>query len=322
MNSDYDWAVILSIFALAFLLFLITGIPLFPVPLAIKTKSRELEEEIEKLRKEHERREMSHSKAISHLSETVDSLEWQIRLAEPFIKKQLFNLENIKASVDIGMEAKEGFQAPGGEYSLEREGERWMDMVAFSAINTDKSNMNSVFVYVPLTESLRERSILLSDLDSMGKETSLLKREGRTHINFAEEASKKVLDYVDEKKSFILCLRVARFQEQRPIAIFENDTHFISLMEPEIKYAGESTVREALFPGHIVEWVKGCADATLVDSKSFNNDPLAFFLIKSAISLNAEGKKTDVLDVIVNNRFIQQKRHKLLIESLSAYGHM
>ena len=59
-----------------------------------------------------------------------------------------------------------------------------------------------------------------------------------------------------------------------------------------------------------------------MDSKSFNNDALAFFLIKQALKMTSEGNKVDVLDMVVNNRFIQQKRHKVLIEALAAYGHM
>ncbi len=293
----------------------------------IKSRVKELEEELEKLRKEHERRERSHSKAIASLSLKIDSLEWQIKLVEPFIKKQLFNLESRKGSIAFEMEEQRGdeiaeMSSAHTSYEGEREVERWMDMIVFSPIigNGDK---NDIIVFVPLTEGLKERNILLRDLEDMSRETSLIKREEGNLIHFTERAARRIREYgKEENRIFVLNLRVARFQENRPIAIFENNTHFISVLGEAVEKNPEGTVAEILYPRHIIEWVKGCADATLVDSKSFNNDPLSFFLCREALHLSAEGRRVDVMDVIVNNRFIHQKRHKLLIESLSSYGHM
>ena len=292
----------------------------------IKSRVKELEEELEKLKKEHERRELSHSKAIASLSMKIDSLEWQIKLAEPFIKKQLFNMETLKSSLSFEMgEQRLGEigmgESGGGE--REREVERWMDMIVFSPILHTEGDKNTVIVYVPLTEGLRERNILLRDLEGMSPDTSLIKREEGNIVHFAERSARKIREYGhDEYRIFVVNLRVARFQENRPIAIFENNTHFISILGDAVKKNPEGTVSEILYPRHIIEWVKGCAEATLIDSKSFNNDPLSFFLCKEALHLTSEGKRVDIIDVIVNNRFIHQKRHMLLIESLSAYGHM
>ncbi len=293
----------------------------------IKTRAKELEEELEKLRKEHERRERSHSKAIANLSLRLDSLEWQLKLNEPFIKKQLFNLETRKGSISLDMEEQRGadLEEIGGErgFEREREIERWTDMIVFSPIVALEEDKNTVVVFVPLTESSKERNILLRDLESKTPDTSLIKREEGNHIHFAERAAREIRRYGhDERRIFVLNLRVARFQENRPIAIFENNTHFISILGESVGKNPPGLVSEILYPRHIIEWVKGCADATLVDSKSFNNDPLAFFLCDEALHLTSEGKRVDVMDLIVNNRFIHQKRHDLLIESLRAYGHM
>lgn len=289
------------------------------------SRLKELEEELKKLKKEHERRELSHSKAIAHLSMKIDSLEWQIKLAEPFIKKQLFNMETVKHSLsfEMGEQIGEMGEMESGEYEKEREVERWMDMIVFSPILHVEEDRNTVIMYVPLTEGLRERNILLRDLEGMSPDTSLIRREEGNIIHFTERAARKIREYGhDEYRIFVINLRVARFQEGRPIAIFENNTHFVSILGDAVRKNPEGTVSEILYPRHIIEWVKGCAEATLVDSKSFNNDPLSFFLCREALHLTSEGKRVDIMDVIVNNTFIHQKRHKLLIESLSAYGHM
>ena len=291
----------------------------------IMSRLKELEEELKKLKKEHERRELSHSKAIAHLSMKIDSLEWQIKLAEPFIKKQLFNMETVKHSLsfEMGEQIGEMGEMESGEYEKEREVERWMDMIVFSPILHVEEDRNTVIMYVPLTEGLRERNILLRDLEGMSPDTSLIRREEGNIIHFTERAARKIREYGhDEYRIFVINLRVARFQEGRPIAIFENNTHFVSILGDAVRKNPEGTVSEILYPRHIIEWVKGCAEATLVDSKSFNNDPLSFFLCREALHLTSEGKRVDIMDVIVNNTFIHQKRHKLLIESLSAYGHM
>ncbi len=294
----------------------------------IKSRVKELEEELEKLKKEHERRERSHSKAIASLSLKMDALEWQLKLVEPFIKKQLFNLESRKSSLALEMEEQRGTEiaemAGGGEeMGAEKEVERWTDMIVFSPILHLEEDRNTVVVFVPLTEGLRERNILLRDLEAMSPDTSLIRREEGNLIHFAERAARRIREYGhDEKRIFAINLRVARFQENRPIAIFENNTHFVSVLGEVVRAVPEGDVAEILYPRHIIEWVKGCADATLVDSKSFNNDPLAFFLCVEALRLTSEGKRVDVMDIIVNNRFIHQKRHKLLIDSLSSYGHM
>lgn len=326
MNSDYRLRIAgMLLISLALSLFL--QIPILIFPLVIKSRTKELEEELKKLREEHERRERSHSKSIASLSLKLDSLEWQIKLFEPFIKKQLFNLETRKGSISLEMEEQResefGDMGGGGDFENEKEIERWTNMIVFSSILGLESEKNTVVVFVPLTESLKERNILLRDLESMTPDTSLIRREEGNHIHFVERAARKIREYGhDEKRIFALNLRVANFQENKAIAIFENNIHFASLLGEFMEKNPAGEVSEILYPRHIIEWVKGCADASLVDSRSFNNDPLAFFLCKEALNLTSEGKRVDVMDVIVNNRFIHQKRHKLLIESLSAYGHL
>ncbi len=324
MSSGYDIRKILIISTLALFFYLLIGFPVI-VPLGI-VRSKDVQEELERLREEkkkHERRERSHSRTIADLSMKVDNLEWQIRLAEPFIRKQLFNMETLRASLDLGVAPDEmGVQGAAGYSIREKEGPRWTDMVVFSSINLNREDANSIFVFVPLTEGIRERNIIMSDLEAAGDSTVLIKREEGNAIHFSEKCSTRLEGSKISGKSFVLLLRVARFQEQRPIAIFENNTHFLSLLKEEAERCPGRSALEVIYPSHIIEWVKGCAEATLVDSKSFNNDPLAYFLIKRSLELTAEGKKADVLDMVVNNRFIQQKRHKVLIEALSAYGHM
>ncbi len=310
------------ILVVALLSYILTGIPIL-VPLSIMGR-KELEDEVERLKKEkkkYEEREQSHSRALADLSIRLENLEWQIKLAEPFIKKQLFNMETIKAKVDLGVEGRDEIGAPA-EYSKEREGSRWMDMLVYSVVNSSVEDRNTIFIFVPITEGLRERNILLSDLEGISEDTVLIKRDQGNMIHFAEMCASRMEKEKISGKSFALLLRVARFQEQRPIAIFENNTPFIGLLKDEVEVCTEGTAREVAYPRHIIEWVKGCAEATLIDSKSFNNDPTAFFLTKRALQYTAEGRKVDVLDVIVNNRFIQQKRHNILIEALASYGHM
>lgn len=326
MNSGYRLRIgaLLLIFLASFLFF---HLPILVFPLVIKSRTKEIEEELKRLKAEHERRERSHSKAIASLSLKLDSLDWQIKLSEPFIKKQLFNLETRKGSIALEMEEQRGTELEdvggGRNFESKEEIERWTNMIVFSPILGLENEKNTVVVFVPLTESLKERNILLRDLESMTPDTSLIKREEGNHIHFAERASKKIREYGhDERRIFTLNLRVARFQENRAIAIFEDNTHFVSILGNVARKNPTGVVSEILYPRHIIEWVKGCADATLVDSKSFNNDPLAFFLCEEALKLTSEGKRVDVMDVIVNNRFIRQKRHKLLIESLSTYGHI
>ena len=320
--SDYRNFFLTAFAALGLTIFsyLIAGIPIMMPMMALLGK-KEIEEELERLKTEHDRKEHRHSKTIADLSMKVEALEWQIKLAEPFIKKQLFNMETLKATLDLGVSADENL-SQGGEYSMEREGARWTDMVVYSTINADKKDRNTIFVFVPLTEGLKERNILLSDLETLSSETFLIKREEGNPIHFSEKCATRVDANKVSGKTFALLLRVARFQEQRPIAIFEDNTHFISLLKEYADKCPGRSAYEVLYPRHIEEWVKGCAEATLVDSKSFNNDPLAFFLIKRSLELTAQDRKVDVLDVIVNNRFIRQKRHMALIESIAAYGHM
>ena len=326
MNSGYRLRLCAALL-ISSVFFLLFNLPILAFPLVIKSRTKEIEDELKKLKAEHERRERSHSRAIASLSLKLDSLEWQIKLSEPFIKKQLFNLETRKGSIALEMEEQRGSElgnmGEGSDFESEEEVERWTNMIVFSPILALESEKNTVVVFVPLTESLKERNILLRDLESMTPDTSLIKREEGNHIHFAERASKRVREYGhDEKRIFVLNLRVARFQENRAIAIFENNMHFVSILGDIVRKNPAGVTSEILYPRHIIEWVKGCADATLVDSKSFNNDPLAFFLCEEALNLTSGGKRVDVLDIIVNNRFIHQKRHKLLIESLSTYGHI
>ena len=322
MSSGYRYGTVALVVVMVLLSYWLMGVPVI-IPLIMGRK--EMEDELKKLmeeKKRYERREQSHSRTIADLSMKVENLEWQIKLAEPFIRKQLFNMETLQASVDLGVEMKEDIGGPSAEYSMEREGARWMDMVVYSTINADRDDANTIFVFIPLTEGLRERNILLNSMESMSKDTFLIKREEGNMIHFAEKCATRMDGEKISGKTFALLLRVARFQEQRPIAIFENNTHFMGLLKEEAERCPGRSAYEVMYPRHIIEWVKGCAEATLVDSKSFNNDPLAFFLIRRALQYTAEGRKVDVLDVIVNNRFIQQKRHNILIEALASYGHM
>ncbi len=323
MSSGYSLSAIATGALTALISYFLMGVPIF-IPMSIMGR-KELEERIERLKnekKEYERKERSHSKTIADLSQKVEALEWEIKLAEPFIKKQLFNMETLSARVDIGVEGHNDIGAQSANYSMEREGARWMDMVVYSVMNSEREDRNTIFVFVPLTEGLRERNILLGDLENMSGDTFLIKREEGNMIHFAERCSTRMDEKKVRGKTFALVLRAARFQEQRPIAIFENNTHFISILKDKAGKCPGRSALEAAYPRHIIEWVKGCAEATLVDSKSFNNDPLAYFLIERALELTARNKKVDVLDVVVNNRFIQQKRHKVLIEAMAAYGHM
>ena len=244
MSSDCRWITRVAAVAVILVLsYFIIGIPLL-MPLAF-VRNRELEEEVERLKKEkkeHERKEHSHSRTIADLSMKVDNLEWQLKLSEPFIKKQLFNMETLKATVDLGV-SSDDLGAQGRDYStMEREAARWTDMVVYSTINTKKEGVNTIFVFVPLTEGLKERNILLSDLEAISDETLLIKREEGNAIHFSEKCATRLDERKVSGKTFALLLRVARFQEQRPIAIFENNTHFISLLKEEAENAREGAL--------------------------------------------------------------------------------
>jgi hypothetical protein len=190
-----------------------------------------------------------------------------------------------------------------------------------------KEDNNSYLIIIsPQSEQEEEREKVFSDFKELGAgDVVTYPIEGGNIANKQEEAVTEVVSKFIENHDLkasgspeinILNMKIARFLESKATIIIEDNRHFLSSMDevdsddPRIE-----DIMNMLYDVKLIKEMRKIGENFILDGISFNNDPVSFFIAKQCIPiLQKENElKIRILDVVVNNNYINSENHNDLV---------
>ncbi|UCG69924.1 MAG: hypothetical protein JSV09_02575 [Thermoplasmata archaeon] len=197
-----------------------------------------------------------------------------------------------------------------------------------TSIIPEDEDKNHVIVISPLGEHEEEKKRAFEDFKDLGAgDVESYSIEGGNITNKQEEAVSAVaskfikkLDFeaADMKSLFILNLKIARFMESKATIIMEDNRPFLSLLDEINPDDPDLTdIMNIVHDAKLIKEIKKISEKFVLDSISFNNDPISFLLAKESIQIfKKENLGIQILDVVVNTNYINQGNHNELVKLL------
>ena len=211
--------------------------------------------------------------------------------------------------------------------------ESYDSAIGFLRLNLDPENSpsqigdNPILFFSQVNSLFRVRDSVMRDVASLGggsPEYFPLEGPNLTHVR--EDIMEKLHSEnypTDESEPILLNLRLANFWEHSSCAILCDNRPFLSELEdpPDPQSPSVDRLKEFLFSGELSKLIRKLPDRFLVDSVSFNNDELSFFCTREALSRFRENsnQRSYLVDVIVNERFVNEGHHKNLVRFLGEW---
>jgi len=191
--------------------------------------------------------------------------------------------------------------------------------VCMAGINFQEGRENPVILLYSRDEYQKEWNYFISTISSTHQIYLYpLVITGHNGYHAIEHATKGILykmlaDPILRIKEVVIVihLRILDFQEDTTAAIFVDHRSLRGLLESYLDQKLNNTVAErVLFPSSIVSVLKDTPAQSVVDSITFINDTLSFFVMKrlsDLLILNKYRLRIYFLDLIVNKKLIRSR---------------
>jgi len=190
-------------------------------------------------------------------------------------------------------------------------------------------NKNFILLTTPLSEHQSHSDRLFSDIGELGVEESLeYSAEGGNITNkqeeavaklFSEQVSELDLKGLEVENFFLLNLKIARFWDAKATITVEDNRHFLSSMD-EIRNDDDiiMAASKLLYDTELIKEIRKTGENFVMDTFSFNNDPISFFLVKGCLPMVKENPDIAfrLVDVVVNTDYIESGAHNDLLKLL------
>ncbi len=120
----------------------------------------------------------------------------------------------------------------------------------------------------------------------------------------------------------ILNMKIARFLESKATIIIEDNRHFLSSMDEDLFDDPRiDDIKSMLYDVDLIKEIRKLGENFILDSISFNNDPVSFLLAKGCIPIlqNQPDLKIRILDVVVNVNYIEKDYHNELVLTIKEF---
>jgi hypothetical protein len=197
---------------------------------------------------------------------------------------------------------------------------------SITSIAPSESIHNYLIIMLPHNEHEEEKNRIIQDLQDMGAESvSDFPIEGGNIANKQEDSVKKAVSWLlsrDDSQSaswentIILNLKTARFMEPSPTIIVEDNRPFLSTFDdvdsddPQIE-----AIQKILYDADLIKDIRRIGEKAILDSVSFNNDPLSFQAARECISYIRENPihSINLVDVVLNMGSVDAGSHKDIV---------
>lgn len=207
--------------------------------------------------------------------------------------------------------------------------------VVVSKLNFGENGTKSpILTLCHINHNVGERNKFLKDLSNQNseEETFLLETEGNIIHNqermvksiLSKHLSDDVLNSLNGDQLFILNLKIARIWESTSLTLVEDNRGFLPLLDnPEIEENEElqEKLNNLLYYPELIKYVRRVGERFILDSVTFNNDPMSFFTAKECMGVMQSNPKFNIilLDIIVNCAYIDANNHNDLIQIIAEW---